>query len=219
MIAVVKYAREGGAKYIAHLDMQRAFVRALRRSGIPLLFSQGFHPHPLISFASPLSVGYATRGDYFEVAISESISPDEFVRRINAHLPDEIRVLHMHEKSSGKKLMAANHSAEYAISFYGLTQEEKERLKNAVSCIVTSESRIAKNNRGKETDIRPLILSLCADGGTVKAALQNSSAGALNPIAVVNALLSEADIKADHGIERRECYAKTEGNIIPFSEI
>lgn len=51
------FAKTGEAAYISHLDLQRVFARALRRSGLPVWYSQGFNPHIYMSFALPLSLG------------------------------------------------------------------------------------------------------------------------------------------------------------------
>jgi radical SAM-linked protein len=50
--------------------MQRAFGRALRRADIDVEYSKGFNPHIIMSFASPLSVGYATEADYLELSVN-----------------------------------------------------------------------------------------------------------------------------------------------------
>ncbi|MFR0902151.1 MAG: TIGR03936 family radical SAM-associated protein [Anaerovoracaceae bacterium] len=57
---VLKFTKNGYAKYTSHLDMLRFFKRAFRKSGISLRYSQGFNPHPKMSFAQPLSLGYSS---------------------------------------------------------------------------------------------------------------------------------------------------------------
>ncbi len=66
MRVIVKYSKDESATYISHLDVQRSMQRALRRSTLPVKYTQGFHPHVALTFAQPLPVGVASLGDYME---------------------------------------------------------------------------------------------------------------------------------------------------------
>ena len=57
---LLKFTKEGNIRYISHLDLLRVFQRAMKRAGISLRYSQGFNPHAKISFAHPLSLGYSS---------------------------------------------------------------------------------------------------------------------------------------------------------------
>ena len=47
----VRFAKYGAVKFIGHLDVLRYFQKAVRRSGLKIAYSQGFHPHQIMSFA------------------------------------------------------------------------------------------------------------------------------------------------------------------------
>jgi len=66
---LIKYTKEDRLKFISHLELIRVIERALRRGNIPLKFSEGFNPHPKISFAAPLSVGVSSQGEYMTVEV------------------------------------------------------------------------------------------------------------------------------------------------------
>ena len=68
MKMIVVFSIRDRLKYIGHLDLMRAMQRALRRSGLPVRYSQGFNPHLQISFAAPLSVGMEGLREVMEVA-------------------------------------------------------------------------------------------------------------------------------------------------------
>ena len=59
MKMIVVFEKTPRLRHIGHLDLMRAMQRALRRSDLPLKYSQGFNPHILLTFASPLSVGFS----------------------------------------------------------------------------------------------------------------------------------------------------------------
>ena len=67
MKMIVVFSIRDRLKYIGHLDLMRAMQRALRRSGLPVRYSQGFNPHLQISFAAPLSVGMEGLREVMEV--------------------------------------------------------------------------------------------------------------------------------------------------------
>jgi radical SAM-linked protein len=70
----VKFAKEGVARYTGHLDLVRLFDRSLRRAGIPVAYSQGFHPHPKISFGPTLPLGMRSIAEYVDFSLSEPFS-------------------------------------------------------------------------------------------------------------------------------------------------
>ena len=61
---VLKYSRGEEVKYISHLDFVRMFHRAVRRAGLPMSYSHGFNPHPVMTVAMPLSVGVTSDVQY-----------------------------------------------------------------------------------------------------------------------------------------------------------
>ena len=65
----VFYAKQGQAKYFGHLEMVNIFLRALKRAGIAVKYSQGFHPKPKISFDDPLPVGVESEQERFILSV------------------------------------------------------------------------------------------------------------------------------------------------------
>lgn len=204
MRSFIKYARDGAARYISHLDMQRAFARALRRAALPVKYSEGFNPHILTSFASPLSVGIATKGDYLEVRMEEACAGKVIINKLNDVLPADIRITAAGSlEENCPKLMAISHSALYELAF-SLKPE-------GAGAFMACESIVRQDRKGRTIDVRPLVYDLTADGNIVTARLANSSAAALNP-AVLAAALSTGEVK----ITRLECFCMAGGNVIPF---
>ena len=87
----------GRAAYLSHLDMQRTLQRALRRADMPLMYSQGFNPHPLMAFAGALSTGFESEREWFDVRLDGEIAPADFEARLNAVLPEGMAVSHAME--------------------------------------------------------------------------------------------------------------------------
>ncbi len=71
----------------------RAMERALRRAGLPLSYSEGFSPHPRLTFSPALPVGVASEGEYLEVRLREEVALQGLCERINRGLPRDLRVI------------------------------------------------------------------------------------------------------------------------------
>ena len=91
----------GRAAYLSHLDMQRTLQRSLRRADMPLQYSQGFNPHPLMAFAGALATGAESEREWFDVRLDGEIAPADFEARLNAVLPEGMAVSHAMEAPEG----------------------------------------------------------------------------------------------------------------------
>ncbi len=88
-----KFSRGEDLKYVSHLDQQKMFQRAFRRSGLPMAYSNGFNPHPKLAFAQAMAVGLTSDGEYGDVELTIDIKTDDFLSMINRELPKGYRVL------------------------------------------------------------------------------------------------------------------------------
>ncbi len=88
----VAYAKIDVARFLSQLEVLRTFNRALRRSSLPLAYTQGFNPHPKVSYGPSLSVGMAGLNEYFDLELERSVPAAEGVERINLHLPQGLFV-------------------------------------------------------------------------------------------------------------------------------
>lgn len=88
---VLKFQKSGRMRFVGHLDLLRAFQRLFRKCGVELKYSQGFNPHPQISFASPLPLGYNGMEELLEFETVDPIEdPEGLVRELNTVAPQGI---------------------------------------------------------------------------------------------------------------------------------
>lgn len=113
----LKFEKQGSMRYIGHLDLMRYFQKALRRAELLVEYSQGFNPHQLMSFTSPLGVGMTSSGEYLDVRLMyENINLSELKGRINETMNDEIKVLSVKRiRESEKTSMSVLRAADYLI--------------------------------------------------------------------------------------------------------
>ena len=69
--------------YISHLDIQRLFRRTIKSCGYKIIYSQGFNPHPKMSIAQPLSLGYEGLEEYMEVELDADLDTALIKENIN----------------------------------------------------------------------------------------------------------------------------------------
>lgn len=89
----LRYAKRGKLRFTSHRDVARAFERALRRAGLPMAYSQGFNPHPKVSWVGAAPTGCASEAEYVELSLVERVDPELVRRELNAALPEGLRVV------------------------------------------------------------------------------------------------------------------------------
>lgn len=167
MLVRVKFSKLGTLKFIGHLDVMRYFQKVLSRSGLPVKYSQGFHPHQILSFASPLGVGLTSDGEYLDFETEEELSKKNVFDALSQAVTEgfsisevtilEPRVLNVKKMSA----MALVDSADYLIYLKsGTVESEKAAFEQATKAWMEQEEiRITKKTKTseKEMDIKPYI--------------------------------------------------------------
>ena len=154
----ITFTKQGALRYTGHLDLHSLWERAVRRAGLPLSYSQGFHPQPRISLASALPLGFSSQAEVLDARLNEELPLEEIRSRLQETLPPDIRILEV--KAVDEKLPALQTqvlSAEYEARFpEGL---ETPDLDQVMAGVMAADS-IPRERRGKAYDLRPLIESL-----------------------------------------------------------
>lgn len=117
----LKFSRRDSLSFISHLDAHRAYYRLFRRAGLPLAYSQGFNPHPVMSLASPLPLGFISRADYLDMHLSQDMDLSEVCGKVrNAAGGDTLKLIDCAEITGRVKPLAGMLSfARYSIQFCG----------------------------------------------------------------------------------------------------
>ncbi|MBO4343672.1 MAG: DUF2344 domain-containing protein, partial [Clostridia bacterium] len=96
------FSKKGSLAFISHLDLTHTFIRALKRAGIPLKYSEGFNPRPKMAFGLPLSVGTEGENEILDLSLSRDLSCEELKEKLQGSLSDEIQIKSVSEP--GKKI-------------------------------------------------------------------------------------------------------------------
>src|SRR5436190_7190554 len=88
----VRHTRTGRLRFASHRDLARTLERALMRAAVPMAYSEGFSPHPKISYAGAAPTGTASEAEYLEIGLAEPRDPGELARDLSRVLPDGIQI-------------------------------------------------------------------------------------------------------------------------------
>lgn len=146
-------SKKGRIKYVSHLDMFRLMQRAVRRAEIPLWYTEGFNPHPYISFLSALSLGVESEGEPVDLRIVGNMSPEEIKDRLNACLPEGLRV----EKAAAP----FNKSSEIAFARYSVSFSKEDISSEELYNALTSGELVCEKSgkQGKKKVIKQVNVS------------------------------------------------------------
>ncbi|WKY48858.1 TIGR03936 family radical SAM-associated protein [Eubacteriaceae bacterium ES3] len=168
-----QFKRDERLRFLSHLDQQRLFARAFRRAGIEVAYSNGFNPHPKMSFALAMSVGLTSDCEYGEVVSKSNIEIKDFVRLLNDSLPSGLEVVSAwicDEKQ--KSLSALLRKSSYGVEVKLAGDIERKELEDMVKHLLNRDSiEIEKRNkRGKKViqNIRPFIENITIEEVTDK---------------------------------------------------
>lgn len=156
----LKWGKSGLVRFMSHLDNNRIFERAIRRSGLPVVYSRGFHPHQKLSFGPPLPVGYSSECEFMDIHIDGLINDDHF-RLLRNALPTNFEIYDY--KLIFSKAPAISTLLNRAI--YNIRGEfgSSEILGKKIKLLIDKDEIIAfrtTKDGGKEVDIRPAIYRL-----------------------------------------------------------
>lgn len=190
------YKKSGLAIYTSHLDMNRCFTRAVRRAEIPLWYTEGFNPHPYMTFLMPLPLGQTALREPLDIRIeSDEMTFKEVRDRMNAVLPAGLEIVDVTKPEHKANDIAA---AEYSVELEFAEEGEAEGFAAGASEIMAGGVLNAekRSKRGTKTvNLCELVRSFnCSpDGKTVNVSMILAAGNTVNLNAdlLINALLNE----------------------------
>jgi radical SAM family uncharacterized protein/radical SAM-linked protein len=189
----LRFGKAGAMRYLSHLELITLFTRAVSRSGVPILFSQGFHPHPRFSFATATSVGVESVAEYMDMFVEEGIAGDEVMRRLNAVLPKGFTILEAEQVNvKSPSLSTLVDKTRYRVTFRDLASDDLPD--KCVQFMAHTEFVIQRKKKGdvRSIDLRGEVASLTVTGSSVELV-----AGRGKPLEFARAILADDAVQAD----------------------
>lgn len=142
----INYSKSGRAIYISHLDLNRMMSRALRRAKLPMWYTEGFNPHPYITFALPLSLGQSSDCEFMDIRIEGDMTNDEVRSRLEEVLPEGFDIISVYEPVHDAKEIA---KAMYFVKVIFADENEAKLFAQRAEELVNGEELIAEKSGKK----------------------------------------------------------------------
>jgi radical SAM-linked protein len=166
------YAKLGNLRFIGHLDLQRLFERALRRTNLPMRYTQGFSPHMRINLASALPLGFIGEAEKMDFWLDLDVSLDEISNRLSKALPAELILRNLQAIDNQlPSLQASLLSCEFEIELPACT--DAETLKSQIDTLMAQDT-LPVQRRKKTVDLKSLLIAWQLDVQATKTLLQVS---------------------------------------------
>lgn len=192
----ISFSKLDQAKYFGHLEMVKIFIRAIRRSGIPVKYSEGFHPKPLISFEDALPIGLESLNEIFYLSVHDNVKPQTIINGLNSHLPKGLSILNCHfapTKPSNKPFEPVVY---VATSKNGFFDEEKMNHFNMISEFIFT--RCNRKGKIKKINLKEMVINLALLApNQVRMILKSEPGKTVRPFEVLEKVfgLSKVEIK------------------------
>ncbi|MFH1974759.1 MAG: TIGR03960 family B12-binding radical SAM protein [Pseudomonadota bacterium] len=89
----ILFSKRGLARFFGHLELINIFLRSIRRAGIEVVYSEGFHPMPKISFEDTLPIGMESICETFYLTVTDNTQPEAIAEILNEQLPEGLAVI------------------------------------------------------------------------------------------------------------------------------
>ncbi len=154
----------GETRFLSHLETLNAWLRALRRVQMPLVYSQGFHPHPKVSFSGARPLAETSMGEYMDVVLNQRVDGPQMLERLRETLPEGFEVYSVSQINlRAPSLMSSVAGADYGLTVAGDAADWQNRVDALMARetieVERSNKKRKRRRRGatRTLDIRPMI--------------------------------------------------------------
>lgn len=184
----MNYSKVGDMRLLGHLEVKEAILRALRRAGLPIRYSEGHHPKPRVSFLNPVAVGIESMDEFFDVDFTRPVQVATLAERLNSTLPIGLKIawatpIDLQLPSLSDSMKASEYLIDVTngpnlIKDLGIEFSGLEGLLKDFNQLETIIVGLRRGGGLKEIDIKPLIGELrLVDHKRIKLVLKVSSDG------------------------------------------
>jgi radical SAM family uncharacterized protein/radical SAM-linked protein len=187
------FEKTGNGRYIGHIDFTEIIKRALRMAGMPVAFSRGFNKREKISCGYPVPIGIESISEMVDIELYEKILTEDFIKfteKINASLPEFIRLKSITEKDDKLTIMAMTEAIEYRVKF-----QDAGHIRQILSFINSSETFTKNGKKGRQAySLSEVLHSYKADNETITLTLYIGNESSVRIDEFLSTITGEADV-------------------------
>jgi len=204
----VRFRKTGRLRFIGHADLMRAFERALRRSGLPLGMTEGFNPHPRMSFPAALGLGWEGEREVMEFELADWVSAGQVLAQLSKEMPEGLGLATVELAPPGGRRKARVEEAGFVAEPVPGTDAPRVAPDAVRAFMAKDEFWVGRRrrDRAKRDNIRPFVRDVSVDGnGRVRMRIAVSPSGTARPDEVLAGLgVSAADAREAFRIVRTD---------------
>ncbi len=195
----VFYKKKSRLKFVSHLDMNRFMTRTIRRTNIPVWYTEGFNCHAYITFALPLSLGFESEYEIMDFKVTDdSFSLDNVKSELIRVMPEYIEIIEVAEPKLNAGKIAF---AEFEVAFEDITDGVKNDILEFLSSNEIITTKKTKKGAEKVVDLKPKIKAYEFNNDTLILTL-NAGNDNLNPTLLISAFEASRYALPDYTITR-----------------
>lgn len=180
----IHFTKTGDLRWISHRDLARTWERLLRRAGLQLAFSEGFHPKPKISFPSALALGIVALEEIVEMDLVDPFDLAAAREQIEQNLPEGMQLLRMIELPAGDKAVFAAASYEVQLTL----DDSKTVQQRLVSLQAAGKVQVDREGKTLEAQFGNPLFEITCEGDVLRFTLPTTAQGSLRPSELLEAL-------------------------------
>ncbi len=203
---LAQFRKTGPAAYISHLDLMRAMQRALRRADAPMCYSQGYNPHPILSFAMASPVGMVSHAEYMDVRVQDDADATAITSSLIGVLPQGLAIVRSRlAPQTYPTLMSRVALCDAAVTFV----QQRDLQAEWEAFIQQDEILVHKHSKKglRTVDIRPWIVTSQMRDNVLSLRLCAGSAANLSPMLLAQTFCTYAGIDPEYRCLQRALWA------------
>ncbi len=188
----VYYGKLEQARFFGHLEMTRIFSRALKRAGIDIVYSKGFHPMPKMAFSPALPVGTESVAEYVDLTTFGQIKPAELASLLQKEMPEGLIIY------GADKITPTTPGT--GISYYRIRSDNAIFTNGPIQRFLSAEEFPITQKRKEKTrkvDVKPLVKALqYIDAQTIALSMASDQKAVAKPAEILKSIfdLSEEEV-------------------------
>lgn len=197
----VRFSKTGRMRFLSHHDLLRLFERALRRTGMPLRMTEGFNPHPILSFPTALGLGIESMDEVLEFELDQWVAPLQAARLLGAQLPEGLAVVSV--EPFDRKRRSCVDFVEYEACCPGQGSGLAEGIRRFLQmkeCVVPR----ASDKGVRDVEIRQYVMAIEHEGDRVFLRIRVTDRGTARPEEVLRAI----GVRVEPGVRLKKTYTE-----------
>ncbi|HZN60946.1 MAG TPA: TIGR03936 family radical SAM-associated protein [Planctomycetota bacterium] len=196
----VHFSKTGKLRFLSHHDLMRLFERALRRSGLPLRMTEGFNPHPILSFPTALGLGIESLDEILEFELSAWTAPAKIEAALGNQLPEGVKVVRV------EAFARKDRSAVEFVEYEARIAAEVNPAGGAKEFLAKPELWIErKSDKGsKKVELRRYVIAIVTEPGRVLIRIRVTDQGTAKPEEVLRAI----GVEPGPGVKIKKTYTE-----------